>query len=49
MEASDLPAERFGESAPTPRFPYATWGVQMAIGGVLIALGARDRASGSRR
>ena len=22
------------------RFPYATWGVQMAIGGVLIALGA---------
>ena len=40
MEASDLPAERFGESAPTPRFPYATWGVQMAIGGVLIALGA---------
>ena len=39
MEASDLPAERFGESAPTPRFPYATWGVQMAIGGVLIALG----------
>jgi len=40
MEASDLPAERFGESAPAPRFPYATWGVQMAIGGVLIALGA---------
>ena len=40
MEASDLPAERFGESAPTRRFPYATWGVQMAIGGVLIALGA---------
>ena len=23
-----------------PRSPYATWGVQMAIGGVLIALGA---------
>lgn len=40
MEASDLPVERFGESAPVPRFPYATWGVQMAIGGVLIALGA---------
>jgi len=40
MEASDLPAERFGESPPSPRFPYATWGVQMAIGGVLIALGA---------
>ena len=40
MEASDLPAERFGESLPSPRFPYATWGVQMAIGGVLIALGA---------
>jgi CAAX protease family protein len=40
MEASDLPAERFGSSAPRPRFPYATWGVQMAIGGVLIALGA---------
>jgi len=39
MEASDLPAERFGESAPAPRFPYATWGAQMAIGGVLIALG----------
>jgi len=38
MEASDLPAERFGEPA-APRFPYATWGVQMAIGGVLIALG----------
>jgi membrane protease YdiL (CAAX protease family) len=40
MEASDLPAERFGESSPSPRFPYATWGVQMAIGGVLVALGA---------
>jgi len=39
MEASDLPAERFGESPPLPRFPYATWGVHMAIGGVLIALG----------
>ncbi len=23
-----------------PRFPYATWGVQMAVGGVLLALGA---------
>jgi CAAX protease family protein len=40
MEASDLPVERFGASAPRPPFPYATWGVQMAIGGVLIALGA---------
>ncbi len=39
MEASDLPAERFGEPASGPRFPYATWGPGMAIGGVLIALG----------
>ncbi len=40
MEAN-LPAERLGDAPPSgPRFPYATWGVQMAIGGVLLALGA---------
>jgi CAAX protease family protein len=27
-----------GEGQPTP-FPYSSWGVQMAIGGVLLALG----------
>ena len=41
MEARNLPAERFGgPPSDGSRFPYATWGVQMAIGGVLIALGA---------
>jgi membrane protease YdiL (CAAX protease family) len=38
MEAN-LPVERGGEAAVGgQRFPYATWGVQMAIGGVLLAL-----------
>jgi membrane protease YdiL (CAAX protease family) len=39
MEAN-LPVQEPEFAAPAgPRFPYATWGVQMAIGGVLLALG----------
>jgi CAAX protease family protein len=40
MEAN-LPVREPELAAPAgTRFPYATWGVQMAIGGVLLALGA---------
>ncbi|HKB51155.1 MAG TPA: type II CAAX endopeptidase family protein [Solirubrobacterales bacterium] len=39
MEAN-LPAQRpLDVPASRPGFPYATWGPQMAIGGVLLALG----------
>jgi CAAX protease family protein len=38
MEAN-LPLQEAGPEAPeAARFPYATWGVQMAVGGVLLAL-----------
>jgi membrane protease YdiL (CAAX protease family) len=41
MEARNLPVEPPPpQTSAGSRFPYATWGVQMAIGGVLIALGA---------
>jgi CAAX protease family protein len=40
MEAN-LPVREPELAAPAgTRFPYATWGVQMAIGGLLLALGA---------
>jgi CAAX protease family protein len=40
MEAN-LPAERVVEApVPAPGFPWATWGPQLAIGGVFLALGA---------
>jgi membrane protease YdiL (CAAX protease family) len=40
MEA-DLPGPDAEAAAPSePRFPYASWGPQMAVGGVLLALAA---------
>ena len=41
MEATPpLEQQLAGSPAPRAGFPYATWGVQMAIGGVLLALAA---------
>jgi membrane protease YdiL (CAAX protease family) len=39
MEAN-LPAEPSGQAITAARFPYATWGPQLAVGGVLLALAA---------
>ncbi len=40
MEATPPVEQPAGRPAPRSAFPYATWGPQMAIGGVLLALGA---------
>jgi len=40
MEATPPVEQPAGRPAPRSAFPYATWRPQMAIGGVLLALGA---------
>jgi membrane protease YdiL (CAAX protease family) len=40
MDATPSAERLVGRPAPRAGFPYATWGAQMAIGGVLLALGA---------
>lgn len=40
MEATPPVEQLAGRPAPRASFPYATWGPRMAVGGVLLALGA---------
>jgi membrane protease YdiL (CAAX protease family) len=40
MEATPPAEQLAGRPAPRAGFPYATWGAQMAVGGVLLALAA---------